>query len=42
MYALLTSALHFGLDVFNAAPKYLQNPTDTAAFNFFNLYAGQK
>jgi len=42
MYALLTSALHFGLDIFNAAPKYLQNPTDTIAFNFFNFYAGQK
>jgi len=42
MYALLTSALHFGLDIFNAAPKYLQNPTDTITFNFFNLYAGQK
>lgn len=42
MYALLASALHFGLDIFNTAPKYLQNATDTAAFNFFNFYAGQK
>lgn len=42
MYALLTSALHFGLDIFNAAPKYLQNPADTTAFKFFNFYAGQK
>jgi len=42
MYALLTSALHFGLDIFNTAPKYLQNPVDTTSFNFFNLYAGQK
>jgi len=42
MYALLTSALHFGLDIFNGAPKYFQNPTDTIAFNFFNFYAGQK
>ena len=42
MYALLTSALHFGLDIFNAAPKYLQNPADTIAFNFFNFYAGRK
>lgn len=42
MYALLTSALHFGLDIFNTAPKYLNNPTDSISFNFFNLYAGQK
>ena len=42
MYALLTSSLHFGLDIFNAAPKYLQNPGDTSTFNFFNFYAGQK
>lgn len=42
MYALLTSALHFGLDIFNTSPKYLQNPVDTITFNFFNLYAGQK
>jgi hypothetical protein len=42
MYALLTSALHFGLDIFNAAPKYLQNAADTTAFQFFNFYAGQK
>lgn len=42
MYALLTSALHFGLDIFNTAPKYLQNPADTTAFQFFNFYAGQK
>lgn len=42
MYALLSSALHFGLDIFNTAPKYLQNPVDTSTFNFFNFYAGQK
>lgn len=42
MYALLTSALHFGLDIFNAAPKYLTNPVDSISFNFFNFYAGQK
>ncbi|MEP6845240.1 MAG: beta-galactosidase [Panacibacter sp.] len=42
MYALLTSALHFGLDIFNTAPKYLQFPTDTITFKFFNFYAGQK
>lgn len=42
MYALLSSALHFGLDIFNTAPKYLQNPADTTTFQFFNFYAGQK
>ncbi len=42
MYALLTSCLHFGLDIFNAAPKYIMNPTDSSTFNFFNFYAGQK
>jgi hypothetical protein len=42
MYALLTAALHFGLDIFNTTPKYWQNPVDTITFNFFNFYAGQK
>ncbi|CAN5577710.1 hypothetical protein BH10BAC2_BH10BAC2_10430 [soil metagenome] len=42
MYALITSALHFGLDIFNTAPRYLQNPADTTTFQFFNFYAGQK
>ena len=42
MYALLTSALHFGLDIFNTIPKFLQNPIDTITFNFFNFYAGEK
>ncbi|HNP22654.1 MAG TPA: hypothetical protein PKM63_07130 [Panacibacter sp.] len=42
MYALLSSALHFGLDIFNTSSKYLQNPVDTSTFNFFNFYAGQK
>ncbi len=42
MYALLTSCLHFGLDIFNAAPKYIANPVDSSTFNFFNFYAGQK
>ncbi len=42
MYALLGSCLHFGLDIFNTAPKYLNNPIDSISFNFFNVYAGQK
>jgi hypothetical protein len=41
-YALLTSCLHFGLDIFNARPQYLDAAKDTTAFNFFNEYAGQK
>ncbi|NNV57470.1 hypothetical protein [Limnovirga soli] len=42
MYALISSCLHFGLDIFNTSPKYIKNPADTVSFNFFNFYAGHK
>lgn len=42
MYALLTSSLHFGLDIFNSRAQFINNPNDISTFEFFNFYAGQK
>lgn len=42
LYALLTSAVYWGLDWSNQTSEYITNPKLDEAFNFFNRYAGQK